>query len=281
MVHRKMNNPEAQFEEALRLLKRGKYQPALRQLKKLLPLTADNPALAEQVHLVMADISLSLRQLSQTIRHAETVIELNAENYRAYYLLGFAYSVQADWEQSISALQQALRMAPADESAEYHRALGWSMFNRNPESGEGLKHLEKALQTAPMHTPILTDLAMAYAQKQDFDKALVYARQVVQIDPADAQAREMVDTLTHFRSEYKRLGGKRAKRKKRPSTEAEWRKLIAETDNPNELVQLWLDIYPAKDINDANESIAKLMALWNSTPRPELGGRSPDEMFNP
>jgi len=29
MVRRKMNDPESQFEEALRMLERGKYQPAL------------------------------------------------------------------------------------------------------------------------------------------------------------------------------------------------------------------------------------------------------------
>jgi len=193
----------------------------------------------------MADAGLSLRQLSQTIRHAATAVELNAKSHQAYYLLGFAYSVQENWEQSISALQQALRLAPADESAECHRALGWSLFNRNPESGEGLKHLEKAMRIAPTHTPTLTDLAMVYAYKQDVEKALVYVRRVLQLDPADAQAREMVDVLTRFQNEAGQAGGgKRPKRKKRPLTEAEWRKLIAETDSPNELVPLWLEKSP-------------------------------------
>lgn len=64
-----------------------------------------------------------------------------------------------------------------------------------------------------------------------------------------------------------------------PSTGAEWRELIATADDFKQVIQLWLDLHPAQDLNEVNASLRQLNELCNSTPRPELGGRSPNEMM--
>lgn len=278
MVKRRSAGPEARLDRALRVLERGQYKRAVCQLENLLPLLQDDPILNEEAHLSMADAYLNLRNLPRAIQYAEAAITLNAESAPAYYFLGFAYSLQPDWPQAIAALRQALVFNP--DEPEYYRALGWALFSHGEAEQEGQELLEKALHMAPTYTPILTDLAMLHSKDMRFDQALLYARRAVQLAPSDPLAQEVLANLTHFKEEFDRLGGKpAAKPPLKPSTEAEWRELIATTDDYHQVMQLWLDLHPAEDIDDMNVSLQQFNELWNNTPRPELGGRSPNEMM--
>lgn len=278
MTKKRSAEPEAQLKRAMKALEGGQHKRALQQLERLLPVVEADPVLAEQIHLAMADACLSLRELPRAVRHAEAVLALNAESDGAYYFLGFAYSVQNDWDRAIPALRQALTLNP--DEPEYYRSLGWALFNQGGAKQEGQELLEQALHMAPAHLPTLTDLAMLHGQEQQFDQALIYARRAVQLVPSNSQAQEILATLTHFKQEFERLGGKpAAKPLPEPSTEAEWRALIAATDDYQQLMQRWLDLHPARDLDEINASLQQLNDLWNSTPRPELGGRSPNEMM--
>jgi tetratricopeptide (TPR) repeat protein len=265
-------DPESQLKRAFSALERGQHRQALRQLERVLPQVEDDPALAEQVHLAMSDACLNLRELSQAISHALAAVDINPNSDQAYYLLGFAHSVNQAWDPAVEALQQALELDPGN--AEYYRALGWALFNRGDEAwGQSL------LEQAPTYVPALTDLAMLHAKQERYDQALIYARRAVQLAPGDARTQEVFAVLSHFKSEYERLGGQTKPEPTRPATEAEWRELIARTDNFNELVQLWFELHPAQDLDALNADLQQLQELWNSTPRPELGGRSPNEMM--
>jgi len=274
-------NPETQLNRALRLLGRGQFKRGLRQLEHLLPQVQDNPVLAERVCLGMADAYLSLRELPAAVNHAKMALEFNPENAYAYYLLGFAHSIDNAWDQAVSALHEAAILAP--DEPEYARALGWALFNQDETDPAGLTMLEKTLQMAPTHIPTLTDLAMAHNQVQDFDQALIYARRAVGLAPSDPKAREVLDRIKYFKAQFERFGvestSKTSKPSQNPSTEAEWRELIAKTDDYNDLVQFWIDLHPADDMDDLNAGLQELQELWNTTPRPELGGRSPNEMM--
>jgi len=271
-------DPEAQFQRAFRMLARGQHRQARQQLEQLLPLAQDHPTL-QQIHLALADACLSLRDLPAAIDHAAKVLELNPDNYYAHYFLGFAYSLQSDWTQAIPPLRRAMELNPKDP--EYYRALGWALYNQAETKEEGQALLEQALHLAPAHVPTLTDLAMLHGQEQRFDQALLFARRAVQLAPSDPMAQNVLAGLSHFKQEFERLGGQPPgpKPPARPATEAEWRELIAATDEFNQLVQLWLDLHPVKDIDEANASLRELNELWNSTPRQELGGRSPNQMM--
>lgn len=278
MAKQRSVKPETRLKHALRVLERGQYQQALRRLENLLPLTQDDPVLAEQVHLATADAYLNLRDLPQAINHAEAAIKLNPAGERGYYLLGFAQSVKTDWANAIPALRQA--MALNLDEPEYCRSLGWALFNQDQTKQEGQELLEKALIMDPTHIPTLTDLAMLYGQEQRFERALIFARRAVQLAPSDPLAQKVLAGLTYFKQEFERLGEPPApKPAPKPSTEAEWRELITASDDFNQVMRLWIDLHPAKDIDDLNASLKQLNDLWNTTPRPELGGRSPNEMM--
>lgn len=277
-MRRRAADPQTQFQRAVYALQRGQYQQALRRLERLLAVAPDDPVWQEQVHLVMADAYLSLRDLDRAVQYATRAIELNPDSERGYYLLGFTYSIQNDWAQAVPALRRAFESDP--EEPEYHRALGWALYNQG-ETKEGQRLLEKALHLDPTQVTILTDLAMLKGQEQSFDEAIHYARRAAQLAPSDPMVQEILASLTHFKREFERLGGQAGSQPPaKPQTEAEWREVIAATDNFNQVVQLWFDTHPAKDIDEANASLNELRELWNSTPRPELGGRSPNEMMN-
>lgn len=278
-MKRRPADPQTQFQRALHSLERGQYRQALRQFERLLPLAQDDPATQEQIHLAMADASLSLRDLPQAIRQATAALDLNPASERGHYLLGFAYSAQNNWELAIPALRHAVQLNPAE--AEYYRALGWALFSQGQAKAEGLALLEQALHMAPTHLPILTDLAMLHGQEQRFDQALIYARRAVELAPSDPLAREVLAGLSQFKREFERLGGQKRTPQLpiRPTTEAEWRALIAAATDFKEVVQIWFDLHPAQDLAEANASLRLLNDLWNSTPRPELGGRSPNQMM--
>jgi tetratricopeptide (TPR) repeat protein len=277
-VKRRSIDPETRLKRAYRSLERGQYKSALQQFEKLLPQAQADPTLTEQIYLAMADACLSLRDLPHAISYTETAIELNPENEQAYYLLGFAHSVNQDWDQAVEVLGQAIALNP--DEAEYYRAQGWALFNQDPAGQEGLDLLEKALHMAPTHLPTLTDLAMLYSQKQDFERALIYARRAAELAPSDPRAQEVLQGVTYFKQEFERLGRQTAsKPPAKPKTEAEWRELIAVTGDHNQMLQLWIELHPAKNIDDLNISLQDFNELWNSTPRPELGGRSPNQMM--
>lgn len=63
-----------------------------------------------------------------------------------------------------------------------------------------------------------------------------------------------------------------------PQTEDEWRAFIAEADSPTQVISAWFEQNPPADIDQANEIANYVMALWNTTPRPELGGRAPNQV---
>jgi len=63
-----------------------------------------------------------------------------------------------------------------------------------------------------------------------------------------------------------------------PQTEDEWRAFIARAASPTQVISAWFEQYPPADIDEANEVANYLMALWNTTPRPELGDRTPFQM---
>jgi|GEM_PF-3472254 len=60
-----------------------------------------------------------------------------------------------------------------------------------------------------------------------------------------------------------------------PRTEAEWRAFIAEAESPLQVMSAWFDQYQPTSIQEINEVAQYIQALWNTTPRPELGGRTP------
>ena len=278
MAKKRSASPKTQLKRALRALEKGQTQRALRQLERLLPQVRGDPGLAEEVHRAIADASLSLRELPQTIRHAEAALALNAENDQAYYLLGFAHSVNQNWPEAIAALRQAQSLDP--DNPEYTRSLGWALSYQGDDQ-EGLMLLEQALEMAPTYVPTLTDLAMLYGSEGRYEQALIYARRAAQLAPSDQMVQDVLARLTHFQGEYERLGGPpTSKAPERPSTEAEWREAIAATDDINELMQLWVELHPADDLDGLNASLVEFNALWNSTPRPELGGRSPNDMMD-
>lgn len=63
-----------------------------------------------------------------------------------------------------------------------------------------------------------------------------------------------------------------------PQTEDEWRAFIAEAESPMQVLNVWFEQSPPADLDEANEVTQYLMTLWNTTPRPELGGRSPTQV---
>ena len=269
---------ETQLKRALSAIERGQYERALGKLENLLPQVQDNPLLAEQVYLAMADACLNLRNLPQAVSLATRAVELNSESEQAYYLLGFACSVAADWDQAISALRQAVMLNP--DQAEYYRALGWALFNQDQTNQAGLESLEKALNMSPTHISSLTDLAMLHTHQQNFDMALIYAHRAVTLAPSDSLTQDILHNITYFKQEYERLGGQPiVKLPAKPATEVEWREVIALSADYHQVQQLWLDLHPAEDVDELNAGLQEFKYLWNTTPRFELGGRSPEEML--
>ena len=55
---------------------------------------------------------------------------------------------------------------------------------------------------------------------------------------------------------------------------------IATASAPREIIQEVFEAQPPRSQAAANELASLLLALWNATPRPELGGKSPEEVYS-
>jgi hypothetical protein len=56
--------------------------------------------------------------------------------------------------------------------------------------------------------------------------------------------------------------------------------MIATAENPGAVMKVVFGRNPPRSLRDARAFADTLMATWNATPRPDLGGRTPEEVFS-
>lgn len=176
------------LEEAEQLKLMGQHKEALVILEQLLIEDPENVAALEEI----ADNELNLENAERAETAANRAISLDPQSYTSYYILGFLYSQNEEWETALDNLQTANALKP--NNAEILRCLGWALFS-NGKRTQGVVTLERALNLDSENPLILCDLGVAYLQAKNFSKAKTLFVRTLDIDPTNLRAQKCVQAV--------------------------------------------------------------------------------------
>ncbi len=160
---------EAQYRTALRL--DPKFVPALANLADL-------------------DRMRGMDQQGAELLHDAIAIEPNNADVR--YSLGLLLVRRHNYAEALPLLQQASELAPDNAHYAYVYAIA---LNSGGSSGPAMAVLEHAHQQHPADRDVLVALVSIARDKGDTATALLYARELARLFPADMQVRAMVQDL--------------------------------------------------------------------------------------
>jgi tetratricopeptide (TPR) repeat protein len=191
------------LERAEQLKLDGNHEEALSILEELLLEDPQNVSALEEI----ADNELSLGQYERAEVASRQAVDLDAQSYTGYYILGFLRSRTEQWEDAVTHLRTANALKP--NNPEILRCLGWALFNGG-QRAQGAVTLERALNLDSDSTLTLCDLGVAHLQLQNFQKAKVLFQRVLELDGENLRAKEcleILDRLMKFsaQSEVKRI----------------------------------------------------------------------------
>ena len=108
-------------------------------------------------------------KLDEAEKQYRRAIELNQNEWRAWYGLGNVYNDGGSYDQAINALLEAIHLN--DDSAEAHHSLGTSYFLKEAYS-DAIYQYQTAVRLKPDYAYAYYDLAMAYMKVKDKDGAM-------------------------------------------------------------------------------------------------------------
>lgn len=174
----------AWLQKAEDLKIKGQSEEAIKLINKIIVEEPDCFEAFEE----LGDNYLSLREILKAEKALRQAITVNPESSNAHYLLGFLYSLEQKWKESVTELSNADEIMP--NHPEILRCLGWSYYNLNRRSQQGVAILERSKNLCPDDPNILCDLGVCYMNSEHFLKAIPIFKRVIEIDPDSEQANE-------------------------------------------------------------------------------------------
>ncbi len=161
-------------------LRRQDWAKAATELKSCLAL---NPGF-DQAMTALARALLSQNDVEGAHQWVKKAIDLNPQNYRAWYQMGWVES-RTDPQAAIAAFERAVAIQP--NFAQGERDLGVLQIHQN-DFANAATHLERALKLGLEKAQLLNFLGIAYSQTGRQEKALLFYRRAISLEPGFAQA---------------------------------------------------------------------------------------------
>jgi len=117
-----------------------------------------------------------------------------SEDSTGWYLLGRLYSSIENFDQAAYAFDRANRLDPNDPQIMIQYALALYFTNGNTLNAEGKALLDQILTSEPNQPDALNLLAVDAYQREDYETAIAYWRQLLAMFFADQQAQQALMT---------------------------------------------------------------------------------------
>jgi Flp pilus assembly protein TadD len=182
-------------------LRRQNWDGAVEQLQRCLAL---NPNF-DSAMTGLARALAKLGRLDEAKSWLRKALEINPENYRAWYQTG-SLEARSDPSAALSAYQRAIAIQPNFSPGQ--RDLGMSLFQQKDYAGAA-SHLEKALSLGLDDARLHNFLGICYSQTGQLLKAVREHQRAIAIDPKLAEAHlnlalayQKVGKMNQSRAEY-------------------------------------------------------------------------------
>ena len=168
-------------------LKAGQSDAALKALRRAVEL---NPYYWNN-HMQLGVAYFQMGRNDDALREFKRVTELDPSAAAAYNNIGAVYHRQSKWDDSLPAFRKALELKPSSDA---YSNVGTTLFFLG-RYREAITMLEKAVQMNPNQESAVGNLADAYRQNQQwekaqatYDRAIELTYQQLEVNPQDASA---------------------------------------------------------------------------------------------
>lgn len=121
---------------------------------------------------------------------------LDKSDIETFNRLGITLRKQGRWADAVEEYRQALKIAPADPGLYYNMAMA---FTEGKEFQKAVKHLDKALDLNPDlgggNETVCINIAMTYFSSARKEQALDFAKRTLAINPSSEKARALVGKI--------------------------------------------------------------------------------------
>ncbi len=161
----------------------GQYDRALSTFQKYVDMAEDTP----ETRAKYASFLFLTKNYEKALTEVEKVLKTQPENTTMNRLRAYSYLELNQPEKALQAMETYMQKADTTkliaEDYEYYGRI----LNKNKQQAKAIVNMEKALQMNEENVELYADLANAYAQNGQFDKAIeVYQRKRKNAEPSNA-----------------------------------------------------------------------------------------------
>jgi Tfp pilus assembly protein PilF len=171
--------------------KRGALHQAAGIYKDILNQYGEYPRACDRANASLGEIYLALNDIDSAKLYLDKAVDSDPMNDRYHYLLGSVYTRTGEWKSAVREFEISVKQRSND--AEYLRALGWAMWTSKDVFG--LYYLQRALSLDPANMDILDEMATAYINIHDLNKARQCINQAIEIDPDSPITKKLMTNL--------------------------------------------------------------------------------------
>lgn len=183
-------------------LERGHFKSAIPLLEKLLRLGRNSLTLKEFAYGNLGHAYLSLRRFDKAEDCLKKAVKLNPQESHYHYFLGLVYSASGMISEALEEFECTVRMG--GDKSEYQRTLGWAKFVSG-QTGEGIKHLKKALDLDNKNVYAYADLASCYMKINRCNEARRILKEGLLKVPGDPFLLRTQNAVERTGGEYKKV----------------------------------------------------------------------------
>ena len=165
IIAQEPNAELAHYYKGLVLFSKGEMQVAKSSLNKAIELNAgDNRA-----RILLADISLRLRDVDSAMRLSHEVIEKSPDNYPAHSILGRAYLVKGQFAQAEEIFRRMIALQPENPQGFFQLGIVQRLIK---DDDGALVSFGKALAINPQLMDVFSQVVSIHVTKKDYAGAL-------------------------------------------------------------------------------------------------------------